>query len=200
MAKSAGGAFFIRVGGGSKFHCPDLPTAGRCIPGRLILGGTLVAGQKLPSTRDLSRELGVSRITVKSVYEQLVAEGYAQAKTGSGTFIAEGLEFEAFPDTRSTSSTAEVIEFVPYSRALKIMSTKASIRHGETAPFRPGVPALDLFPFKLWQKFLLDAATSGERHNLSYGEAGTAVLPCASRSHATLRMPGACRWTPIRWL
>jgi len=169
MAKSAGGAFLsgLAVDRNSTVSIfRQLDAAFR----RLILGGTLVAGQKLPSTRDLSRELGVSRITVKSVYEQLVAEGYAQAKTGSGTFIAEGLEFETFPDTRSTPSTAEVIEFVPDSRALKIMSTKASIRHGETAPFRPGVPALDLFPFKLWQKFLLDAATSGERHNLSYGE------------------------------
>lgn len=57
---------------------------------RLILEGALAAKQKLPSTRELAMELGVSRITVKSVYEQLVAEGYAQAKTGSGTFISEG--------------------------------------------------------------------------------------------------------------
>ena len=57
---------------------------------RLILEGTLAPKQKLPSTRELAIELGVSRITVKSVYEQLVAEGYAQAKTGAGTYISEG--------------------------------------------------------------------------------------------------------------
>jgi GntR family transcriptional regulator/MocR family aminotransferase len=44
---------------------------------RLILNGTLQAAQKLPSTPELASDLGVSRITVKSVYEQLVAEGYA---------------------------------------------------------------------------------------------------------------------------
>jgi GntR family transcriptional regulator/MocR family aminotransferase len=44
---------------------------------RLILNGTLQAAQKLPSTPELASYLGVSRITVKSVYEQLVAEGYA---------------------------------------------------------------------------------------------------------------------------
>ncbi|MCP4874282.1 MAG: GntR family transcriptional regulator [Gammaproteobacteria bacterium] len=55
---------------------------------RLIPCGTLAAGQKLPSTRELSIELGISRITVKSVYEQLVAEGYAhrvcRGSTGTG--------------------------------------------------------------------------------------------------------------------
>ena len=58
---------------------------------RLILQGSLSAGEKLPSTRDLSQELGVSRITVKSVYEQLVAEGYAQAKRRATMF---GFEVE----------------------------------------------------------------------------------------------------------
>ena len=47
---------------------------------RLILGGTLASGQKLPSTRELSNELGISRITVKSVYEQLVADQENQIK------------------------------------------------------------------------------------------------------------------------
>ena len=45
---------------------------------RIILDGTLAPGQKLPSTRELAQELGVSRITVKSVYEQLV--GHCQIK------------------------------------------------------------------------------------------------------------------------
>ena len=59
---------------------------------RMILNGTLYPKQKLPSTRALAHELGVSRITVKSVYEQLISEGYAQAKTGAGTFISAGLK------------------------------------------------------------------------------------------------------------
>ena len=58
---------------------------------RLILEGSLPSKQKLPSTRELAEELGVSRITVKTVYEQLISEGYAEAKTGAGTFVSEGL-------------------------------------------------------------------------------------------------------------
>ncbi|MDU7868677.1 MAG: winged helix-turn-helix domain-containing protein, partial [Pantoea sp.] len=48
-------------------------------------------GGKLPPTRDLARELGVSRNTVMHVYESLMAQGYVTARTGSGTWIAETL-------------------------------------------------------------------------------------------------------------
>ncbi len=137
---------------------------------RLILEGTLAPGQKLPSTRELAHELGVSRITVKSVYEQLVAEGYAVAKTGAGTFVSDGLDIEASPKTRPSRNKAKPPEVEISERARTIMSSKASARHGKTDPFRPGVPALDLFPVKLWNKYLLDAATSADRRHLSYGE------------------------------
>lgn len=48
-------------------------------------------GSRLPPTRDLARELGVSRNTVMHVYESLMAQGYVTARTGSGTWIAETL-------------------------------------------------------------------------------------------------------------
>ena len=61
---------------------------------QMILNGALPPSQKLPSTRELALELGVSRITVKSVYEQLISEGYVQGKIGAGTFVSEGLDGE----------------------------------------------------------------------------------------------------------
>lgn len=137
---------------------------------RLILHGSLAPGQKLPSTRELSRELGVSRITVKSVYEQLVAEGYAQARTGSGTFVAEGLDFEATPKFKRPRHRIRVPDIEISDRARAIMLSKASVRHGKTEPFRPGVPALDMFPIKTWNKYLLDAMACEQRHHLSYGQ------------------------------
>ena len=137
---------------------------------RLILQGSLLPGQKLPSTRDLSLELGISRITVKSVYEQLVAEGFAQARTGAGTFVSAGLDFEARPKVRQPRHKKRVPEIEVSDRAMAIMSSQASVRHGETEPFRPGVPALDLFPVRSWNKYLLDAMTSSHRHHLSYGQ------------------------------
>ncbi|WP_299848494.1 PLP-dependent aminotransferase family protein [uncultured Roseovarius sp.] len=153
---------------------------------RLILKGTLSPGQKLPSTRELATDLGVSRITVKSVYEQLVAEGYAQAKTGAGTFISKGLDFEATPRIRSARRKPTPPEVEISDRARTIMSSKASARHGKTDPFRPGVPALDLFPVKVWDKYMMEAMTCHERHNLSYGQVnGSAALRRSIANHLT---------------
>ena len=53
-----------------------------------IREGRLLAGERLPSTRRLADQLGVSRGTVVEVYEQLVAEGYVDAAVGSGTRVA----------------------------------------------------------------------------------------------------------------
>jgi hypothetical protein len=133
-----------------------------------------------------AQDLGVSRITVKSVYEQLVADGYFQAKTGAGTFISVGLDFETFPNIRRPRSKVNPPEIELSDHAITIMSSKASARHGETAPFRPGVPALDKFPIKIWNKYLLDAMACDQRHNLSYGQInGSAALRTSIANHLT---------------
>ena len=137
---------------------------------QIILDGVLLPSQKLPSTRELALELGVSRITIKSVYEQLISEGYVQGKTGAGTFVSEGLDGEtpvvpAINTTRKDyldgnfSQTAEHISF-----------SQASARYGSILPFRPGVPALDKFPVKRWNKYLSRATTKSDIANLSYGD------------------------------
>jgi len=154
---------------------------------QLIMAGTLAPGQKLPSTRELAQELGVSRITVKSVYEQLVAEGYARAKTGSGTFVSQGLDFEASPKVTQPLQEVSPPDIEISARARTIMSSKASLRHGKTDPFRPGVPALDKFPIKIWNKYLLDAMVCDERRNLSYGQVnGSSELRTSIARHLTV--------------
>ena len=50
-------------------------------------GGTLRAGDRLPSTRGLASALGVSRTVTAAAYEQLLAEGWAVGRRGSGTFV-----------------------------------------------------------------------------------------------------------------
>jgi GntR family transcriptional regulator/MocR family aminotransferase len=56
-----------------------------------ILEGRLRPGTRLPPTRALAAELDVARATVVLAYEQLLAEGYAEARQGSGTFVARAL-------------------------------------------------------------------------------------------------------------
>ena len=53
-----------------------------------VLSGELSAGERLPSTRELSDQLSVSRTVVLMAYDQLLAEGYVVGQTGSGTFVA----------------------------------------------------------------------------------------------------------------
>src|SRR3954465_13249114 len=65
---------------------------------RAILDGRLDAGASLPSSRELSGALGISRNTVTAAYVQLVDEGFLQARARTGVFVA--------PDARPASARA----------------------------------------------------------------------------------------------
>src|SRR5689334_18688564 len=58
---------------------------------RLILAGRIAAGSRLPSSRELARELGVARNTVLAALDQLTSEGYVEGRRGSGTYVATDL-------------------------------------------------------------------------------------------------------------
>ena len=136
---------------------------------KMILGGALPPSQKLPSTRELALELGVSRITIKSVYEQLISEGYVQGKTGAGTFVSKGLDSET-PVVPSFEITEKEYLDGNFSQTAEHISlSQASARYGSIMPFRPGVPALDKFPIKKWSKYISRATTKSDVANLSYG-------------------------------
>ena len=53
-----------------------------------ILNGGILSGTRLPATRQLARDLGISRLTVKNAYEQLGSEGFLHSRRGAGTFVA----------------------------------------------------------------------------------------------------------------
>src|SRR5262245_11258307 len=65
-----------------------------------ILGGRLPPGSRLPATRALGRELGLSRNTVLLACEQLLAEGYATPRPRSGLFVVDALPARAAPVER----------------------------------------------------------------------------------------------------
>lgn len=56
-----------------------------------IHAGALRPGGRLPSSRDLAQRLGVARASVVAAYDQLLAEGYAEGRTGSGTYVSQDL-------------------------------------------------------------------------------------------------------------
>ncbi|MFD1776810.1 PLP-dependent aminotransferase family protein [Paenibacillus rhizophilus] len=128
-----------------------------------ILSGELAAGLRLPSTRELAAGLGVSRNIVLEAYELLLAEGFIVARSGSGTYVAEG----AFiPPTASASA--------PRPRAASSLSCIGP-QPGEAAEngfvsFRTGLPALELFPRKVWGDLLRSAARDAEQSSFGYGD------------------------------
>src|SRR5215467_14428706 len=58
-----------------------------------IVKGSLRPRQRIPSTRVLASELGVSRLPVLNAYAQLLAEGYIQSRVGAGTVVSTSLPF-----------------------------------------------------------------------------------------------------------
>lgn len=105
-----------------------------------IRDGRLRSGERLPSTRQLAEQLGVSRGLVVSAYEQLLAEGYVVSSVGSGTRVADGLSGAA--DTGSTAAAEE-----PPAQPVP----------GPRIDFGYGVPDLRAFPTRDWLWALGDA-------------------------------------------
>lgn len=70
-----------------------------------ILDGSLAGGTRLPPSRALAQELGMSRITVLSAYDQLRAEGYLQSRVGSGSYVSK---LQLTPRLRPPKTTPKV--------------------------------------------------------------------------------------------
>lgn len=153
-----------------------------------ILEGRLRRGQRLPSTRSLAMELGVSRFPVLSAYEQLLHEGYLTGRTGSGTFVNEALPDELLgvsggrPQPRDAApSTPVPSPMFPTFRPF--------------GAFQIGVPALDEFPHTLWGRIVARHARSLSLAQMSYGNpAGLPALREAVADH--LRAARAVKCEP----
>ena len=59
----------------------------------MIVSGNLTSGERLPSSRVLAKDLGLSRTTITAVFDQLIAEGMITSRTGSGSFVSDELDF-----------------------------------------------------------------------------------------------------------
>ena len=171
MAKSKGGAVLSFIAIDRRSSMPiyrQLEEAFR----RAILSHRLRSGARLPATRQLADDLGVSRLTVKNVYEQLMAEGYMSAVRGAGTYVADIAPPDLPPDSKAPAPRASPPHRAASQRSIGIARTKAITRLHSTLPFRPGVPALDLFPRRLWAGMTSRAIRNCDSSDLGYGPPG----------------------------
>jgi GntR family transcriptional regulator/MocR family aminotransferase len=114
-----------------------------------ILEGRLRPGARLPASRDLARQYGLSRGTIVSAFAQLSSEGYVEGTIGSGTRVSEVL-----PDDLLQTGPSEP---VPKARPRRLLSSYGrrvelfpAYRARPIRAFRADQPALDLFPTTLW--------------------------------------------------
>jgi len=111
-----------------------------------IRSGRLAAGERLPSSRELAAELGISRGLVLECYGQLQAEGFLSARAGSATRVAANAHEAREPA-------------VPRPRLERV-----------SIDFRPGVPDLASFPRRDWSWALREACRVATPSELDYGD------------------------------
>ncbi|MEX5747856.1 PLP-dependent aminotransferase family protein [Massilia sp. X63] len=122
-----------------------------------ILRGRLAPGARLPATRELARQLQVSRQTVIAAYEQLTAEGYLRGGVGRGTFVDAALPV-ARQAPPAPAALPGLLRPLP-ERGAAMAAGMARVRYhsGPVRAFRPSMPGLDLFPFEVWRKLEMRA-------------------------------------------
>ncbi|WP_433302727.1 PLP-dependent aminotransferase family protein [Actinoplanes sp. CA-030573] len=119
-----------------------------------IVDGRLPAGHRLPPTRALAADLGVSRGSVATAYERLVAEGYLSSRVGSGTFVAA-----VTAPRRPRRAAAD-----PLRPRAGWPASPAPTSGDQPKPrydFRTGIPDVTLFPFDTWRRLVAAEMRAG---------------------------------------
>jgi GntR family transcriptional regulator / MocR family aminotransferase len=138
----------------------------------LVRDGMLPAGSRLPASRVLADDLGVSRRLVVDAYAQLLAEGYLLSRQGAGTYVASG------------ASTVDAQPAEPPDRMLSF-------------DFFPGVPDLASFPRTLWLRTQREVLRSIPASALTYPdvrgapELRTALAAYLRRVRGVVAEPGS---------
>lgn len=114
---------------------------------RTILDGKLQAGERLPSSRELTHDLQLSRNTVVAALNQLSVEGYLVSRVGSGTFVNHAVAQRTRPRGQMTTHQPERLS----KRGLALSNTYCAADL-EVQPFTPGIADFSAFPVALWQR------------------------------------------------
>ena len=139
-----------------------------------ILAGQLKPGTRLQSTREMAAELGVSRNTVMNAFEQLLAEGYLEGQIGSGTYVSRALPDDVLfirtnrPRAAQVSRKGRALSERGAAMAATMLTSSRDV--SLVRPFRPGTPALDAFPARLWSRLLARRWRKPPRELLGYAE------------------------------
>lgn len=149
-----------------------------------ILSGKLRSGERLPSSRELAEQLHVSRTVVLLAFDQLLAEGYASGRRGSGTYVTGRLNLRPMHE----QAGAPRFRLSGYGERATQSTLESSYTGRRTRQVRYdfiyGRSNIDLFPFEAWRRMLLRNARLAPVRELDYGvTAGSLELREAIAAH-----------------
>jgi GntR family transcriptional regulator/MocR family aminotransferase len=127
-----------------------------------VRSGRLEPGERLPPTRALATDLGVSRTTVATAYDRLVAEGFLTARVGAGTFVADAAR-PVRPPRRGT-------DLVPRPGRAHAPHPTSGTTAKPPHDFRVGIPDARLFPFDTWRRLVTAELRVGAHDLGTYGD------------------------------
>ena len=138
----------------------------------IILSGGLRTGDRLPATRTLAREAGVSRTTVIDAIDRLAAEGMVVSRVGAGTFVSETLEHQRTPAELHASQPRR--DIAPRLSAIvaggeRSYASRTWLPH-EARAFVTALPALDAFPMAHWARLSARHLRGNRGAVMGYGQ------------------------------
>jgi GntR family transcriptional regulator/MocR family aminotransferase len=142
----------------------------------LMQARVFAAGEALPSSRDLARDLGISRNTVIQAYDRLIGEGYLEPSARRGLFLSESLTKKILPGTGPPTASGT---------ASFLVSRQRSSELDAPVPFRPCQPDVRLFPLALWNRLRTRALRSYGTNLLHYQSELTLGFPSLRKTLAT---------------
>lgn len=127
-----------------------------------VRDGRLRPGDRLPPTRRLATELQLSRGTVATAYERLVAEGFFVARVGAGTYVAADVP----TGSRGRRRAGAVRPRTGFSAKPMPVSVSDAVPYD----FSVGVPDPGLFPFDTWRRLVTSEMRSGSNSPGRYAD------------------------------
>jgi GntR family transcriptional regulator/MocR family aminotransferase len=194
MVKRAGGALLLSIAIDPQSARP-IGTQLYMSLRDLMLSGAIAAGTRLPASRTLAAELGLSRTTVIDAFERLLAEGLVEARVGSGTFVSDALRAERPREVRVAGkplwlrppSLAKTIDW-----AAGRFGERSRLPHAPRA-FVTALPAFDAFPMAQWARLAAKHWRGRREEVMGYGPPfGHAALREAIAGHLRANRGIAC--------
>jgi GntR family transcriptional regulator/MocR family aminotransferase len=138
---------------------------------RAIVDGSLRAGQRIPSTRVLASEVGVSRFPVLNAYAQLLAEGYFESRVGAGTVVSSSLPEQFTPSEASGTRFAATRSGTrPLARRCSILPRFEKPPWVGLGAFGVGQVASEQFPVQVWSALVARRCRNMDATSFHYGD------------------------------